>query len=56
MVIWTDGFLKRDKPRANEVGAPNGEVPSCRCTKIVVGTRRSDGASPFVLFKRYPPA
>jgi hypothetical protein len=36
MVVRTDGFLKRDKPRANEVGAPNGSThsPKRQCQKM----------------------
>src|SRR6266852_7323483 len=53
IVTLIDGFLKCNKPCARWIGAPNGEVPLCRCTKIIVGARRSDGASPFRLFGRY---
>jgi hypothetical protein len=49
--VWTiiriDGFFECDKPFAFQIGAPNGEVPLCRCTKIKVVPRRSDGASIF---------
>src|SRR6266852_5263625 len=56
IVTLIDGFLKCNEPCAHEISAPNGEVPLCRCTKIIVGARRSDGASPFRLFGRYPVA
>jgi hypothetical protein len=47
IVTLIDGFLKCNEPCARQIGAPNGEVPLCRCIKIIVGARRSDGASPF---------
>src|SRR5712691_9880979 len=53
MVIRIDGFLKCNKPCARWISAPNGEVPLCRCTKIVVGARWSDDASHSVC-GRYP--
>ena len=54
MVTRIDGFLKCNKPCARWMSAPNGEVPLRRCTKIIVGARQSDGASPFRMFERYP--
>src|SRR5712671_5846999 len=52
IVTLMDGFLKCNEPCAHQIGAPNGEVPLCRCTKIIVGARQS-GASPFRC-GRYP--
>jgi hypothetical protein len=45
--------LKCNETRTRRIGASNGEVPLCHCTKRIVGARWSDGASPF-LFERYP--
>jgi hypothetical protein len=48
-VTWIDRFLECDKSLALYIGATNGEIPLCRCTKIKVIARRSDGASRFLL-------
>ena len=53
--VWTvtriNGLLECDKSLALYIGATNGEIPLCRCTKIKVIARRSDGAS-RLLFER----
>jgi hypothetical protein len=45
MITGIEGFLKCNKPGARWIDTPNGEVPFCGCSKIIVDGRRSDGNS-----------